>query len=310
MRRIYFCVFSIVLLAVSDGITGNKFYNKHQQKVIKQHESDIKNRDEILRELNAFLNDSSSAISDGQVKFGIPVDDKSITDIKPTDDFHYRGVIPPKIYGYVNTASLNMRSEDSGGSAIVGRIKFREKVQILFQSDKTETFNGMNAPWLLIKRDNGDEGWVFGAYISDDIPSEADRESGKTDWNLIMPASGRISSRFGKRVDPVTKRRNSFHKGIDISAPEGTPVYAAEKGIISDACYKNNGYGNLIIVRHGNDMATYYGHLSKIIASKGSQVSKGELIGRVGSTGKSTGPHLHFEVRKGSQALDPEDFIR
>lgn len=308
MRKIYTITLFITLLAVSDGITENKFYNKHQKKVINQHESDLKNRDEILRELNAFLKDSS-AVSDGQVKLGIPVEDKSISGIKTTEDFHYKGVIPPKIYGYVNTSSLNMRSEDSGGSAIVGKMKFKERIQILFQSDKTEKINSMTAPWLLVKKDNGDEGWVFGAYISDNIPSEIDKESGKTDWGMIMPASGKLSSRYGKRIDPVTKRRNSFHKGIDISAPEGTPVYAAEKGMIADAGYKNNGYGNLIIIKHGNDMATYYGHLSKIVAARGASVSKGELIGKVGTTGKSTGPHLHFEVRKGSQALDPEDFI-
>jgi uncharacterized protein YgiM (DUF1202 family) len=309
MKKIYLITLCFALFTVSDGITKSKYYDKHKKKVVDQHESDLKKRDEILRELNAFLKESSSAISGGEVKLGIPVEDKAISGIKPTDDFHYRGVIPPKIYGYVNTSTLNMRSEDSGTSTVTGKIKFKDRVQILFQSDRTETIKGMTAPWLLVKKDNGDEGWVFGAYISDDIPSEMDKESGKTNWNMIMPASGKLSSRFGKRVDPVSKKRNSFHKGIDIAAPEGTPVYAAEKGVIADAGYKNNGYGNLIIVKHGNDMATYYGHLSKIIVAKGASVSKGELIGKVGSTGKSTGPHLHFEVRKGSQALDPEDFI-
>lgn len=310
MRKIYIIALLVSVMAVTDAFTENKMSEKHKKKVIKQHELDIKNRDSILQELNAFLKESSEEISGGDVKLGVPVEENSITEIKDTDTFHYSGVIPPKIYGYVNTGSLNMRSEESAQSEIVGKIKFKERVQIIFQSDKTEIIKNMEAPWLLVKKDNGDEGWVFGAFVSDDIPSEIDEESGKTDWNMIMPASGRLSSRFGGRIDPVTKRRNSFHKGIDISAPAGTPVYAAESGIIADAGYKTSGYGNLIVIKHGNDLATYYGHLSKIVALKGSRVRKGELIGHVGSTGKSTGPHLHFEIRKGDQALNPEDYVR
>jgi len=310
MKKIYIIVLLVSVMSVPDAFTENKLAEKHKKKVINQHERDIKNRDAILQELNAFLEESSEEISDGDVKLGIPVEENAIIELKDTDTFHYAGVIPPKIYGYVNTGSLNMRSEDSAGSEIVGKVRFKERVQIIFQSDKTDVIKNMKAPWLLVKKDNGDEGWVFGAFVSDDIPSEIDSDTGKTDWNMIIPTSGRMSSRFGNRIDPVTKRRNSFHKGIDISAPAGTPVYAAEKGIVIDAGYKKSGYGNLIVIKHGNDLATYYGHLSKIVISDGDKVAKGELIGNVGSTGKSTGPHLHFEIRKGNQALNPEDFVR
>ncbi len=310
MKKIEVIVFLILAAAVTDVLPANKLAGSHRKKVEDQHNLDIKNRDAILKELSAFLEDSSGKISDGNVKLGIPVEKSEITGIKSTEDFHYTGVIPPKIYGYVNTESLNMRSEDRSDSEIVGKLKFREKVQIIFQSDKTDTIKNMTAPWLLVKKENGDEGWAFGAFVSEDIPAKIDSDTGRTDWNMIMPASGRISSRFGKRIDPVSKRRNSFHKGIDIAAPLGTPVYAAESGSVIDAEFKKNGYGNLIVIKHGNDMATYYGHLSKILVSGGIKVSKGQLIGNVGSTGKSTGPHLHFEIRKGSQALDPEDFVR
>jgi len=310
MKNIYVIVLLFLIVNVSDGLTENRFAEKHKTKVINQHRSDIKNRDAILQELNAFLKDSSEKISDGNVNLGVPVEENSITGIADTENFHYSGVIPPKIYGYVNTGSLNMRSEDSSESGIVGKLQFRERVQIIFQSDKTDVIKKMKAPWLLVKKDNGDEGWVFGAFVSDNLPEEMDSDTGKTDWSMTMPASGRISSRFGSRVDPVTKRRNSFHKGIDISAPAGTPVYAAESGKVIDAGYKKSGYGNLIVIKHANDMATYYGHLSKIIVSNGDRVTKGDLIGNVGSTGKSTGPHLHFEIRKGNQALNPEDYVR
>ena len=310
MNKNLIIIFFISLFVFSDALSEAKIGDKHRKQVINQHKLDIQNRDSVLKELNAFLKKSSDEISSDNIQLGIPVEEKSITEINETDAFHYTGVIPPKIYGYVNTGTLNMRSEDSSDSEIVGKIKFKERVQIIFQSDKTDTFKNAKAPWLLVKKDNGDEGWVFGGFVSDNIPSEIDSDTGKTDWNMIMPASGRLSSRFGNRIDPVTKRRNSFHKGIDIAAPAGTPVYAAESGTVVDAGYKKSGYGNLIVIKHANDLATYYGHLSKIITVSGSKVKKGELIGNVGSTGKSTGPHLHFEIRKGTQALDPEDYVR
>lgn len=310
MKKLYFAFILITLFAVSDVLPENKITDKHRKKVINQHQRDIKNRDAVLNELKSFLEQSSDEITEGDLKLGVPVEENAVLEVKATDNFHYTGVIPPVIYGFVNTDSLNMRSDDSSDSEIIGKLKFKERVCILFQSDKAEVIRNMKAPWLLVKNDKGDEGWVFGAFVSDNVPSQIDSDTGKTDWDMILPASGRLSSKFGNRIDPVTKRRNSFHKGIDISAPEGTPVYAAEKGTVIDAGYKKSGYGNLIVLKHGNDLATYYGHLSKILISNGDKVKKGELIGKVGSTGKSTGPHLHFEIRKGNQALNPEDFVR
>ncbi len=310
MKKIYIAVLLILTISALDAQQSNRFAETHKIKVIKQHTLDLKNRDAILRELNAFLSESSEEISSGEIELGIPVERNAIEGVQDTDNFHYSGVIPPTIYGYVNTESLNMRSEDVASSEIVGKLKFRERVQIVFQSDRVEVIKNMRAPWLLVKRNNGDEGWVFGAFVSDDIPSKIDDDSGRTDWSMIMPSSGKLSSRFGYRIDPINKKRSTFHKGIDISAPTGTPVYAAESGIVFDAGYKTSGYGNLIVIKHADDMATYYGHLSKMLVSKNTKVRKGELIGNVGSTGKSTGPHLHFEVRKGDQALNPEDYVR
>lgn len=307
MKRMIFTALLAIIFA-SMASPESRFYQKQKQMVDNQHRGDLKNRDAILRELRGFL-DENSAASGGKVKLGAPVKEDSVTSVSSTES-HYSGVIPPKIYGYANTDNLNMRAEDRADARAIGKLSFKEQVEIINQSEDTDEIKGMKAPWLLIKRGNGDEGWVFGAYISDDMPTEPGRESGKTDWNLIMPAKGRISSRFGERIDPVSKRRHSFHRGIDIAAPEGTPVYAAEKGRVFEAGYNNGGYGNLIILKHSGDMATYYGHLSTIIIKKGDDVSKGTLIGKVGSTGKSTGNHLHFEVRKGNQSLDPENYVR
>ena len=299
-----------MLILLSDTLIANRYAEQHKQNVEKQRISDLERRNAILKEMNALFKNFKDSSRDEKISFDIPIDIDLVTRIDNNESYHYTGVIPPKIYGYVNTSSLNMRSEDNSKSEIIDKLKFQDRVEILFQSDKVEVINNMKSPWLLVRKDSGEEGWVFGAYVSHSIPSEQDSDTGKTDWNMIIPTSGRISSKFGYRVDPVTKKMNSFHQGIDIAAPEGTPVYAAEKGKVFDAGYKNNGYGNLIIIQHSADLATYYGHLSKIDAAKGKDVKKGGLIGKVGSTGKVTGPHLHFEVRKGGQALNPEDYIR
>lgn len=310
MLRKYFLTAMFMIFFVSIVPAENKYSDEHKDRVKKQHEADLKKRDEILKKMNAFISESNAAVFGEGLELKIPVKPEFVTDIKDTDEIHTSGVIVPDIYGYVNSGTLNMRSGDSSSSAITGKLKFRDRIEIIYQSDKTEIINNMRAPWLLVRRSNGDEGWVFGAYVSDSIPSEPDKESGKTEWSMIIPASGKISSRFGKRVDPVTKRRQTFHKGIDIAAPAGTPVYAAEDGVVSSAEFVKNGYGKLIIIKHADNIATYYGHLSEIGVTSGNHINKGHLIGRVGSTGKSTGPHLHFEVRRGSQALDPESLIR
>ena len=110
----------------------------------------------------------------------------------------------------------------------------------------------------------------------------------------IFPVQGWISSGFGRRINPFTKKRE-FHQAIDIVTPWGTEVKAAAQGKVIFAGWLNP-YGLVIKVRDGYGYSTVYGHLSRILVKKGSWVSKGEVIGRVGSTGRSTGPHLHFEV--------------
>ncbi len=115
-----------------------------------------------------------------------------------------------------------------------------------------------------------------------------------------------ISSRFGERVHPITGELK-HHNGIDIASNMGTTVYAADSGTVVLAEWYG-GYGNCIMIDHGNGYKTLYGHLSYIGVSEGQSVSKGDTIGQVGSTGNSTGPHLHFEVYKGSSRIDPEQF--
>ena len=101
-----------------------------------------------------------------------------------------------------------------------------------------------------------------------------------------------------------------MHAGIDLGASTGTPIYASDNGIVTEAQFKNNGYGNFISIDHGNGFVTYYAHCSEILVSPGDVVAKGDLIARVGSTGRSTGPHLHFEVRADGEAQDPMNYIK
>jgi murein DD-endopeptidase MepM/ murein hydrolase activator NlpD len=117
----------------------------------------------------------------------------------------------------------------------------------------------------------------------------------------------RISSIFGNRKDPFTGRL-AFHPGIDFAAPQGTTVLAAGDGTVTFVG-QINGYGNAIEITHADGLITRYGHLSAFIAKQGDVVQTGTPIGRVGSTGRSTGPHLHFEVRRSDDAVDPAPYL-
>jgi hypothetical protein len=119
---------------------------------------------------------------------------------------------------------------------------------------------------------------------------------------------GVITSSFGARVDPFFGKKITFHTGIDIGAPFGTHVMAARAGRIESTGYSDV-YGNFIIIAHDATWETLYGHLSKIVVEKGQAVRSGDVIGFVGSTGMSTGPHLHFETRKRGTATNPAPLI-
>ncbi|MBP2071395.1 M23 family metallopeptidase [Thermoanaerobacterium saccharolyticum] len=127
---------------------------------------------------------------------------------------------------------------------------------------------------------------------------------------LKWPLSGgyAITSGFGTRIDPVYGGER-YHSGIDIAVPLGTPVKAAADGEVVYAGW-NDGYGLVVFIWHNNNLETRYAHLSKIAVNKGQIVKAGDVIGYVGSTGKSTGPHLHFEVRNGGKAVNPLDFFK
>ncbi len=129
---------------------------------------------------------------------------------------------------------------------------------------------------------------------------------GKFMWPV--PASSRITSQYGYRIHPVYKTKK-FHSGIDIGAPYGVDILAAADGTVTLAT-TNGGYGKCIIINHGSGITTLYGHNSTLLVSVGNKVTKGQVIAKAGSTGVSTGPHLHFEVRVNGSTTDPMQYLR
>lgn len=123
----------------------------------------------------------------------------------------------------------------------------------------------------------------------------------------LMPAQGWFSHGYGWRNDPFSGERE-FHRGVDIVAPVGTPIYAPADGVVSRAG-RFGGYGKCVDLSHGHGYVTRYGHMSEIAVLPGARVRRGELIGRVGSTGRSTGPHLHYEVYVGGRVVNPVRFL-
>ena len=124
----------------------------------------------------------------------------------------------------------------------------------------------------------------------------------------IQPVSNknldRIASGFGYRIDPVYKDRRA-HMGLDFTAPMGTPIYATADGRVKDAGFNTGGLGNRVVISHGFSLETVYGHMVRIKARVGEMVKRGEVIGYVGNSGKSTGPHCHYEVHRNGIPVDP-----
>jgi murein DD-endopeptidase MepM/ murein hydrolase activator NlpD len=124
-----------------------------------------------------------------------------------------------------------------------------------------------------------------------------------TTFDGSLPVSGKISSKYGPRW-------GRQHAGIDIAAPTGTDVFAFMGGKVTFSGWDDGGYGNLVIIDHGNGLQSYYAHNSKLLVKKGQSVSEGTLIADVGSTGNSTGPHSHFEVRENDSPVNPYNYIK
>jgi murein DD-endopeptidase MepM/ murein hydrolase activator NlpD len=146
--------------------------------------------------------------------------------------------------------------------------------------------------------------------VSDSITALL-RSSGSTGDNVVAcdrrPVADPIVSGFGPRIDPITGAP-SFHPGVDLASSIGTPIHACRSGLVMIAG-DQGGYGNAVVIDHGEGMATLYGHQSRVAVQPGQRVEAGDVIGYVGSTGYSSGPHLHFEVRTGGYPIDPAPYL-
>jgi murein DD-endopeptidase MepM/ murein hydrolase activator NlpD len=139
-------------------------------------------------------------------------------------------------------------------------------------------------------------------------PSFAGDWTELADAPSMWPLDGRVTSSFGTREDPFNGE-GAFHTGIDICAPYGTPVRAAADGDVSGA-NMGSGYGREVVLDHGHDLLTIYGHLSAIAVLVGQHVIRGQVIGYVGQSGRATGPHLHYEVRVHNVPVNPYKYLR
>jgi len=174
--------------------------------------------------------------------------------------------------------------------------------------DETSTAEQAALQALIVERQREEEARREAArraaMLSGEAPPPASGP-GEFSW----PASGPITSPFGYRADPYGSGRSDFHPGIDIGAPMGATITAAADGRVIFAGWYG-GYGNAIIIDHGGGVSTLYGHCSQIFVSEHQDVQRGQAIGAVGSTGHSTGPHVHFEVRQNGTPVDPLTRLR
>ena len=124
----------------------------------------------------------------------------------------------------------------------------------------------------------------------------------------IWPVTGRLLSHFGDRQDPFSGE-GAFHSGLDIQAPQGTSVRASADGVVEHAEFVSGGYGKLVVIDHGNGIQTWYAHLSGFEVIPGQEIRRGEILGYSGATGRATSPHLHFEVRRGGNPVNPYPYL-
>jgi len=141
-------------------------------------------------------------------------------------------------------------------------------------------------------------------YIDDVVTESVEREKiAYKKHDFIWPVEGRC-------VDVFEEKEKKRHQGVDISSPLGTPIKASSSGTVLYSGNTIRGYGNLIILRHSEEFVTVYAHNQVNLVEEGTWVEKGQIIGKVGRTGRATGPHLHFEIRKNNKAIDPLLFLK
>jgi murein DD-endopeptidase MepM/ murein hydrolase activator NlpD len=199
------------------------------------------------------------------------------------------------IAGLLMTTAPAYANDETAGSQMTGIIDIDNVAE---SGTKDAEFTQLFASWEAL-----DEGGVVNAQGEILAPPTA-----TVSVPSLMPVEGaRMSSGYGMRDHPILRKRKN-HNGIDLAVARGTPVYATADGHVAKAKYWGS-YGNYVQIEHGGDLHTRFAHLSSYTVSAGDEVRKGDLIGYVGSTGRSTGPHLHYEVRVAGEAVDPRPYM-
>jgi len=193
-------------------------------------------------------------------------------------------------------ASLQQRAEITN----VHNIRVRNSTSSKLQQQRAE-MDALEAELAALERDSNAVASMLRSMRS--TPRGRARYNGPHYSVGGLPVAGRISSGYGYRYHPILKYRR-LHTGVDIAAPTGTPIHAAGNGEVISAGWRG-GYGNCVIIDHGGGKATLYGHMSRLNVRSGARVSQGDVIGFVGSTGLSTGPHCHYEVRINGTPVNP-----
>ncbi len=204
----------------------------------------------------------------------------------------------------VHTTVIDLQEQSDELVALRGAQADQKAQSLAARQEKSSTLAGVKDDLAVLRRQEAQ------------LLAESRQLSGViTDWggggggtgDMIRPVAGVITSPFGWRMHPILHYRK-FHTGVDFGVGYGSPIHAADSGTVIYATWMG-GYGNVIIVNHGAGISTLYAHQSALLVGVGSSVSRGQVIGRVGSTGLSTGPHLHFEVRVNGNPVDPMGYI-
>ncbi len=209
-------------------------------------------------------------------------------------DLGARSALDPALARAVEKLPAFVKNRAMGGSAAA--------VPLAQQSAYTKTLTALAAPedtFGLLR--NVLEGLQTRLH---DVRYMVERRNALADATPSMwPAHGWVTSRMGSRQDPVTGG-DDYHAGLDIAGEKGQPIYATATGRVAQASYQS-GYGNLVVVDHGFGLETKYGHLSSFTVKPGQSVKRGDVIGRLGATGRATGYHLHYEIRANGRLLNP-----
>lgn len=270
------------------------------------------NKSKLQERINYFIENGNSDNSniayvqiDSMPKYELTLLKRNI----PTNDNDIFGVVTSTGITYYNYFAIQLNGEDkyyvstySEAEDIIKKLKDKDSNNIndikIVERYNTElaSFTGVDdcVSGLYEKKVEKKPTYRGGSNTSTYVASSG--------ISFIEPVQGIITSKFG-----IRKRDN--HKGLDIANSMGTPIRAAASGTVTYAQYNNGGYGNLVIISHGNGVQTYYGHCSKLYVTKGQTISQGEVISAMGSTGISTGSHLHWEVRINGVAQNPQNYL-